>query len=65
MAKPNKDEFIERRADELWNRTGRDPEQKQDCWDKAVHEYEAGTSEAERGPVKPDPTVGDESSLDK
>jgi hypothetical protein len=55
-----KEEWIAQRADELWTAEGRRPEREQACWDKAVQEYEAGTSEAQRSQVQPDPaTEGD------
>jgi hypothetical protein len=53
-----KEDWLRRRAEELWNAEGRPPDREQDCWDKAVQEYEAGTSEAERSQVNPDPAVG-------
>src|SRR5947207_194530 len=37
-----KDEWIKRRARELWEQEGRPAEDEQACWDKAVAEYEAG-----------------------
>jgi hypothetical protein len=55
---PSKEEWIKQRAGELWEREGRRPEAEQECWDKAVHEYEAASSESERGPTNTDPTVG-------
>lgn len=56
-AKPSKTEWIRNRAKELWEREGRAPDREQACWDKAVEEFEAGTAEEDRGPVKPDPKV--------
>lgn len=50
-------EWIRQRAAELWDACGRDARQEQQCWDKAVEEYEAGTAEDDRGPVHPDPAV--------
>jgi len=49
----SKDEWIKRRAGELWEHEGRALDREQACWDKAVQEYEAGTSEADRGPANP------------
>jgi hypothetical protein len=53
----DKIEWIKKRAQELWESKGRPPEREQECWDQAVQEFEAGSSEAERGPVAPDPEV--------
>jgi Protein of unknown function (DUF2934) len=50
-------EWIKKRAQELWEAAGRSPEREQDCWDQAVEEFEAGESEDQRGPVRPDPEV--------
>ena len=59
---PSKNEWIERRAHELWAREGFAEDREQDCWDKAVQEFEAGSSEDERGPAHSEPAVaqGDE-----
>lgn len=56
--KTRKEDWIRRRADELWNQEGRRPESEQACWDKAVQEYEAASSEDDRGPARPGPRVG-------
>ncbi|MBZ9920832.1 MULTISPECIES: DUF2934 domain-containing protein [unclassified Mesorhizobium] len=54
----DKEELIKRRAYEIWEREGRPPGREQEHWDQAVQEIEAEGSEAERGPVVPDPTIG-------
>ncbi|AZO12071.1 MULTISPECIES: DUF2934 domain-containing protein [unclassified Mesorhizobium] len=54
----DREERIRRRAHEIWEREGRPEGRQQEHWDQAVQEIEAEGSEAERGPVAPDPTVG-------
>jgi hypothetical protein len=61
----DKIEWIKKRADELWASEGRPPGREQECWDKAVQEFEAGTSESDRGPVVPDPAVDPRSGVTK
>ncbi|RWC55127.1 DUF2934 domain-containing protein [Mesorhizobium sp.] len=55
----SREERIKRRAYEIWEREGRPTGREQEHWDQAVQEIEAEGSEAERGPVVSDPTVGD------
>lgn len=55
---------IMRRAHEIWEREGRPEGRERERWDQAVQEIEAEGSEAERGPVVPDPTVGADSEPD-
>ena len=55
-----KEEWIKRRAEQLWNAENRRPDREQACWDKAVQDYEAGTSEAQRTQVQPEPATRDE-----
>ncbi|MBZ9811404.1 MULTISPECIES: DUF2934 domain-containing protein [unclassified Mesorhizobium] len=54
----DKEELIKRRAYEIWEREGHPQGREQEHWDQAVQEIEAEGSEAERGPVVPDPTIG-------
>ncbi|MER8827705.1 DUF2934 domain-containing protein [Mesorhizobium sp. M0938] len=54
----DREERIRRRAHEIWEREGRPEGREREHWDRAVQEIEAEGSEAERGPVVPDPTVG-------
>ncbi|RWP80049.1 MAG: DUF2934 domain-containing protein [Mesorhizobium sp.] len=58
------EERIRRRAHEIWEREGRPQGREREHWDQAVQEIEAEGSEAERGPVVPDPTVGAASEPD-
>jgi len=60
-----REEWIKRRARELWEREGLRPDREQECWDKAVQEFEAASSEDTRGPAHPGPTVGSESDTAK
>ncbi|MGX9179683.1 DUF2934 domain-containing protein [Mesorhizobium sp. BHbdii] len=55
---------IRRRAHEIWEREGRPEGRQRERWDQAVQEIEAEGSEAELGPVVPDPTVGADSQRD-
>ncbi|PBC02781.1 DUF2934 domain-containing protein [Mesorhizobium sp. WSM3860] len=54
----DREERIRRRAHEIWERAGRPEGRQQEHWDQAVQEIESEGSEAERGPVAPDPIVG-------
>ncbi|MGX8012792.1 DUF2934 domain-containing protein [Mesorhizobium sp. ORM8.1] len=54
----DREERIKRRAHELWERERRPEGRQQEHWDQAVQEVESEGSEAERGPVARDPTVG-------
>ncbi|WP_315926972.1 hypothetical protein [Mesorhizobium sp. SP-1A] len=54
----SKEEWIKRRAEQLWQAEEHRPDREQACWDKAVQEYEAGTSEADRSQVQPGPDIG-------
>ncbi|MER9328467.1 DUF2934 domain-containing protein [Mesorhizobium sp. M0152] len=60
-----REERIKRRAYEIWERQGRPAGREQENWDQAVQEIEAEGSEAERGPVVPDPTVSSGSTGSK
>ncbi|MBB2972187.1 DUF2934 domain-containing protein [Mesorhizobium sp. RMAD-H1] len=60
-----REEWIKRRARQLWEREGLRPDREQACWDKAVQEFEAASSEDKRGPAHPDPTVGSASDITK
>ncbi|KXF78857.1 hypothetical protein ATN84_03595 [Paramesorhizobium deserti] len=60
-----REEWIKRRARKLWEREGLRPDQEQECWDKAVQEFEAASSEENRGPAHPDPAVGSTSDPTK
>ncbi|TGQ49528.1 DUF2934 domain-containing protein, partial [Mesorhizobium sp. M1C.F.Ca.ET.212.01.1.1] len=42
---------------EIWEREGRAEGRQQEHWDQAVQEIESEGSEAERGPVAPDPAI--------
>ena len=53
----SKENWIKRRADELWEQQGHEKGAEQSCWDEAVAEYEAATAEEKRGPVHPGPNV--------
>ncbi|TPI10967.1 DUF2934 domain-containing protein [Mesorhizobium sp. B4-1-3] len=54
----DREERIRQRAHEIWEREGRPEGRQQEHWDQAVQEIESEGSEAERGPVTPDPAVG-------
>jgi hypothetical protein len=54
----DREERIRQRAHEIWEREGRPEGREQEHWDQAVQEIESESSEAERGPVAPDPAVG-------
>jgi hypothetical protein len=54
----DREERIRRRAHEIWEREGYPEGRQQEHWHQAVQEVESESSEAERGPVVPDPTVG-------
>ncbi|TPJ74707.1 DUF2934 domain-containing protein [Mesorhizobium sp. B2-7-1] len=54
----DREERIKQRAPEIWEREGRPDGRQQEHWDQAVKEIESEGSEAERGPVTPDPLVG-------
>lgn len=58
----SREELIRKRAQALWEDDGRPPGHDQEYWDKAVQQIEAEGSEATRGPIRPDPAVGDESA---
>ncbi|TIV00661.1 MAG: DUF2934 domain-containing protein [Mesorhizobium sp.] len=60
----DREERIRRRAHEIWEREGRPEGREREHWDQAMQEIEAEDSEAERGPVVPDPTVGANSEPD-
>lgn len=60
-----REEWINRRARQLWEREDLRPDREQACWDKAVQEFEAASSEDNRGPAHPDPTVGSASDITK
>ncbi|MEW6630025.1 MAG: DUF2934 domain-containing protein [Pseudomonadota bacterium] len=53
----DREERIKQRAHEIWEREGRPDGRQQEHWDQAVQEIETEGSEAERGPVTPDPLV--------
>lgn len=54
----DREEQIKRRAHQIWEREGRPKGRQQEHWDQAVQEIASEGSEAERGPVAPDPAVG-------
>ena len=54
----DREERIRQRAHEIWEREGRPKGREQEHWNQAVQEIESESSEAERGPIAPDPAVG-------
>lgn len=62
MADVARSQWIERRAAQLWQAEGCKTNSHQACWDKAVEEFEAGTSEEARGPAHAGPAVESDSN---